>query len=481
MKSIKKPAFLLLIALLAGICGPVRGQTMPPGNTLDTLYPPLCFAGNGVEYFAYLHWQKPQKPDGTTPAGLVGYYMYRGGVLISYINNPDTFVYWDLDIWYGVYSYTLTANYDLTSYGSPGQYGTSPPAGPVDIDFSCSCPLPMVENWDWGTFDFNGWRFVPDQSNWSIRDSLGNPAPCAVFNGSPGIRNYEITLKSIKHDSHPWVCANMYLDFDYQLSDISANGTELLTAGYFNDSGWHPVYQIPNEGTTGWVHEKIDISVAMGPGIQIGFKVSGNNSSNIEKWAIDNIKLYPVCKGPVGCGHTQSGKVVHLFWQKPDCDNVQGVIGYNVYRSPWVANHFTKLNESPVAALEYSDSLPADDTCSKYYYYMTALHNELIINTFLCEAPGDTMPADLKMGIETIGDNRILVFPNPATDLLTVQSNIAVESAELINFTGQRILVMNAGMKREFSIPVSAIPSGIYIVRIKNVAGTTLKKITVLH
>jgi len=55
----------------------------------------------------------------------------------------------DLDIWYGVYSYTLTANYDLTSYGSPGQYGTSPPAGPVDIDFSCSCPLPMVENWDW--------------------------------------------------------------------------------------------------------------------------------------------------------------------------------------------------------------------------------------------------------------------------------------------------------------------------------------------
>ncbi|MCX6285874.1 MAG: T9SS type A sorting domain-containing protein [Bacteroidetes bacterium] len=481
MKSIKKLAFLLLIAMLAGICGPVQGRTMPPGNPLDTLYPPLNFAGTGIEYAAWLHWQKPQKPDGTTPAGLVGYYMYRGGILIAYINTPDSLFYFDFNIWYGTFSYTLKANYDLTYYGSPGQFGTSPPVGPVVIGIYCSCPLPMFEHWDQGTFAFNDWRFVPGQSNWNIQLSQGNPAPTAAFKGSPGLRNYDITLKSTIRDSHPWLCANMYLDFDYQLSDISANGTELLTAGYFNDSGWHPVYQISNHGTTGWIHEKIDISVAMGPGIQVGFKVSGNNSSNIEKWSIDNIKVYPVCKGPLGCDHTQSGKVVHLFWQKPDCDSVQVVIGYNVYRSPGLPAPFAKLNASPLAALEYFDNLPANDTCSKYYYYITALHHDLVTNTFLCEAPCDTMPVDLKMGIETLGNNRILVFPNPATDLLTVQSNTAVESAELINFTGQRILVMNAGMKTEFSIPVSAIPSGIYSIRIKNLAGTTLKKITVLH
>jgi len=467
--------------MLAGICGPAHGRMMPGGNPLDTLYPPLNFAGHGMELTAYLYWQKPQKPNGTTPAGLVGYYLYRGGILISYINTPDSLFYFDFNIWYGTFSYTLEANYDLTYYGSPGQFGTSAPAGPVVIGIYCSCPLPMFESWDQGSFAFNGWQFVPGQSNWNIQISQGNPAPTAAFKGSPGLQNYDITLKSMIRDSRAWVCANMYLDFDYQLSDISANGTELLTAGYFNDSGWHPVYQIPNQGTTGWIHEKIDLSAAMGPGMQFGFKVSGTNSSNIEQWAIDNIKLYPVCQGPVSCGHTQNGKVVSLFWQQPACDSVQTIIGYNVYRSQWAPFPFSKLNASPVTALEYSDSLPANDTCSKYYYIITAIHNDLIPNTFLCEAPGDTMPVDLKMGIVTLDNYGILVFPNPATDLFTVQSGTTVESAELISFTGQRILSMNAGMKREFSIPLSSIPAGIYIIRIKNAAGTSLKRISVLR
>jgi len=481
MKSVKSLVFLLLVAVLTGICGPARSIVLFPGNHLDTLYSPLNFGGNAIEYTAYLHWQKPQKPNGTAPAGLLGYYLQRGGALISYINDPEILNYYDNDIWYGRYTYTLTANYDLTPYGSPGQYGTSPPAGPVDVYFYCSCPLPMVENWDQGSFYFMDWRFDPDQSNWSIRDSLGNPAPTAVFNGSPELLNYDVTLKSMKCDSHAWVCSNMFLEFDHQLSDISANGTELLSAGYINDSGWHPVYQISNQGSTGWIHEKIDISAAIAPGIQIGFRISGNNSSNIEKWAVDNIKLYPVCKGPLACGLSHSGKIVRLLWQKPGCDSVQEVTGYNIYRSRWVPSSFTKLNASQVEALEYSDSVPVNDTCSKYYYYITAIHYDPLDNLFLCESPGDTILADLKMGIETPGNKGILVFPNPATDFLTVQSNTAVESAELIDCTGQRILSISAEMKKELSIPLSAIPSGIYIVRIKNVSGTILKRITVLH
>lgn len=472
---------MLLFALPAFICAPARGHSTLPTNPLDTLYPPLNFQGTTIETTAYLQWQKPQKPDGTTPAGLVGYYLYREGILISYINNPDSLFYYDFSLWYGTYSYTLTANYDLTYYGSPGQFGTSLPAGPVIIDLYCSCPLPFFETWDQGTFAFRNWTFVPNQSNWNIRVTEGNPPPSAVFNGSPSLQNYDIKLKAMVLDSRPWVCANMYLDFDYQLTDISAGGTELLTAGYFNDSGWHPVYEIPNQGNTGWVHKKIDFSAAMGPGIQIGFKVSGVNSLNIEKWAIDNINLYPVCKGPTACSHTQNGKVVHLSWQKPDCDSVQEVVGYNIYRSQWTPDLFSKLNASPVITLEYFDNLPPNDTCSIYYYFITAIHYDLLSNTFLCEAPCDTMLVNLSAGIEALSNNGIRVFPNPATDLLTVQSSTDLESAELINITGQIVFEVTTGMKKEFSIPLSAIPSGIYIIRIINRTGTILKKITVVH
>ncbi len=341
---------------------------------------------------------------------------------------------------------------------------------------------PFWEPWDQGSFTFNGWQFTPEQSNWTIQTTQGNPPPTSVFNGSPTILNYNVVLESPTIFGNPWICAIMTLEFDIKLSDISAAGTEILTAEYYLNQTWHPVFEMTNIGSGEWVHHKIDISQCAGRSFKIGFRASGINSSNIVGWSIDNIGVNAVCKGPTACDYSISGRTVQLFWQEPDCDSLQNLMGYNIYRNQWAPAPLRKINATPVVvSTEYFDLLPATDTCSIYYYLVTAIHQDPITHILLCEAPCDTLLVDLSLGIETAGIDGTRVFPNPANDLLTIQSVSPVRSAELLDFTGQRLLHLDDLMKTEINVQVAGIPSGIYLIRINNRSGTILKKVSVIH
>jgi hypothetical protein len=52
IKSIKNMVFLLPIAMLAGLSGAESCRPGPP----DSLFLPLNFEGDAIEYTAYLHW-----------------------------------------------------------------------------------------------------------------------------------------------------------------------------------------------------------------------------------------------------------------------------------------------------------------------------------------------------------------------------------------------------------------------------------------
>jgi hypothetical protein len=480
MNPIKKPAFLLLLTVLAGVTGLLYGQVMPPAKSLYTLYPPLNPGGNAGECFIYLNWQKPQMPSGATPAGLVGYYIYRDGIIIHYNDNPDLLTCVDFDLLSGTYAYTVTANYDLTTYGFPGQFGESPPAGPVNITIICDFPFPFDESWDIGMFA-NSWQFNPSQSNWAISTSQGNPAPTALFNGTPGIQDYEVRLESHSLFGKPWVCANMYLEFDYKLTDVVAGGTEKLTAEYNIDNTWYPVFEITNQGLTGWVHQKIDISQVCGKNFKIGFRVSGVNSVNITSWSVDNIQAYAECKGPTGCDFTKSGNIIHLFWQPPQCDSLQVVAGYNVYRNECNGPIWAKMNGQLILGLNFFDSIPASHPCTQFRYLVAAAHKELSTNSFMCEGYCDTLAVDLLQGIGSSGKPGALIFPNPASDYIRVKSDSHVGLCELLNCMGQNIMSIPAGKQTEITIPISGLSNGIYLVRIKNAAGNFIKKVSVIH
>jgi hypothetical protein len=310
----------------------------------------------------------------------------------------------------------------------------------------------------------------------------GNPAPAAFFNGTPAVQNYDVTMKSISLPGLPWVCANVYLEFDYMLTDIAAGGTEKLIVSYFIDNIWFPAVEIKNEGSTGWVHQKIDISQVCGKWFRLGFKAMGSNSANITSWAVDNIKVTPECKGPAACDYTRSGNIVHLFWQHPQCDSLLYIIGYNVYRTDEDGlPPFNKLNTAPITDVEYFDHFPPAITSAHFRYIITDIQKDPASNTILCEAPCDTLLVDVISGLPKHDNTGLQISPNPAADFIRVQSDLQITSCELLDCTGQRILTVPAEKQKSLKIPVSGLPSGIYLIRIKNASGTVVRKVAVMH
>ena len=69
----------------------------------------------------------------------------------------DQLSWYDYNLEPGNYSYTVTAKYDLSEYGFPGQFDESFPAGPILVIINFGKPLPFYEPWDAGTFSFNTW------------------------------------------------------------------------------------------------------------------------------------------------------------------------------------------------------------------------------------------------------------------------------------------------------------------------------------
>ena len=109
------------------------------------------------------------------------------------MGHPDT-TYVDENIFPGYYIYYVTAVYDLTPYGYPGDTAESVEEGPAIISGVPLFDLEFFEDWESGTFNHNLW--IPGASNWSVNGEIGNPAPSAEFSGDPVLSNYDVSLES---------------------------------------------------------------------------------------------------------------------------------------------------------------------------------------------------------------------------------------------------------------------------------------------
>lgn len=67
------------------------------------------------------------------------------------------------------------------------------------------------------------------------------------------------------------------------------------------------------------------------------------------------------------------------------------------------------------------------------------------------------------------------VFPNPVENILSIQTDEEIASAEIVNLMGQTIKVLQLNVK---NIDVSSLISGVYVVKLTNLnGGVSLKKI----
>jgi hypothetical protein len=265
----------------------------------------------------------PPPPPWDVHANLIGYTVYRDFENIAYVpyNGEDTTYYYDLGLEPLTYEYDVTAMYDLTPYGFPGDTGESMMEGPVFITVEYGWPLPFEEPWTSGTFELNIWSH---DDNWRINGQIGNPEPASEFTWDPVLTDYRSDLTSYPLDginlNDPFIDGCIWFDVDIRLDDRNTTGGETLSIEVGNEDGWHKLIEYDNaDGSFDWTGHHFDITAWGFQNIfRVRFVAEGDNSSDILSWFVDNIYVYRTCSGPYDLTAEQVDYIeIHLNWHSP--------------------------------------------------------------------------------------------------------------------------------------------------------------------
>ena len=412
----------------------------------------------------FLFWTKPHDSSGSIPAGLMGYKIYRYGDSIGFNTLPADTTYLDYLPMPGYIQYYVTAWYDLTPYGYPGQYGESAPSDTAFVLFGVDIPFPFFEDWYQGMFGINIWSFLPDQGNWSIDIHAGNPAPAAIFSGNPSETSYEHLLRSYWLPGE--ICLSctdfLWIEFDYKLENINPTGTEKLEVELFHDSTWFPLWETTNQGSQDWTHMKFFINQARGNFFRVGFKVSGLNSPDINRWLVDNIWVTWTCRPPLNpSAINPHDNQVTVSWNKPVCDDTSGLqeelSGYYVYRTDSTGQPpFKQINLSIIQDTFFIDHVPAIVLPAQYRYYIYAEYST-------CHGASDTVYLTLT-GIENIKPSSFRIYPNPTNGIFSVDLPDDAVMLEISGMNGITILTRDlvSTKPKKIQLDLSNFPKGVY-------------------
>ncbi|RLD71699.1 MAG: hypothetical protein DRI87_06600, partial [Bacteroidetes bacterium] len=241
---------------------------------------------------------------GVVPDGLLSFNLYRDDALIANVpyngeGTEDWVMYVDNNLIPMCYTYDVTALYDLSVFGFPGEIGESAKEGPHDVCIIYGMDIPFCEDWAQGTFEFNGW--TPSGDNWEITNAIGNDAPSAQWNWDPdpGV-DYSSTLTSAPFNADMLTEGRIWLDFDLALQDRNTTGDEMMKVEVFNGLGWSTVATFDNaEGSFDFTANHIEITgYAMSGVFQVRFNATGVNSFDVINWNVDNICVYRTCDAP---------------------------------------------------------------------------------------------------------------------------------------------------------------------------------------
>ena len=163
------------------------------------------------------------------------------------------------------------------------------------------------------------------------------------------------------------------------------------------------------------------------------------------------------------------------------------LIGYNVFRYDSIASgvvNFHKLNPTVLNTTSYSDVIPLDILNVGFYkYYVTSVFNNSVDGSFLCESLGsDTVLIQFPaVGVQEISGGSVLIYPNPANDVVNVKSDFSISSIEVINFIGQKVYTDNSVNSMFDKINTSSLQAGIYFVKVTTSKGIRTVKITIVR
>ena len=326
-------------------------EIKPGGANCGSLW--IC---NQIENMIYLvdvdePLAVPCTNEVSVPDNLIGFNIYRNGEYRATVNctEPECCYYIDpIDFSEGTYfEYEVTALYDLSEYGLPGEIGESVKEGTAQVTSCCWNELDFFE--DWGYYTYNYWKF--SGNNWKIDPELGNEVPAAVFSPDSTLFQYKDSLQTylIMTFGMP---VDIILDYDISLSSVISSGEEklLVQVNDFINNTWNTVMSYDNnEGGFGWRRDTINITGAFnGIGFRIRFNAVGENSADINNWAVDNIAVRREYYPPVNVIATfspSSEDSILVRWEEPlpeiadwrhwDDGDMSSQLGIGVGKSHW--------------------------------------------------------------------------------------------------------------------------------------------------
>jgi hypothetical protein len=165
------------------------------------------------------------------------------------------------------------------------------------------------------------------------------------------------------------------------------------------------------------------------------------------------------------------------MWVKTYND-AYGLEKYNILVSTTDNNpsSFTQIAgpvNAPVAAWTYVEYDLAAYQGQAVYVAIQCISNDAFI--FLVD--------DISISFFTsVNDNPLAqslkVYPNPAADVLNIQSGVEITKARLFNISGQMVYESN-GNSNEMRISTSEMPAGLYMLNITTKQGTITRKVSI--
>ena len=150
---------------------------------------------------------------------------------------------------------------------------------------------------------------------------------------------------------------------------------------------------------------------------------------------------------------------VNLTWKAPESTDL---IGFDIYRNDVL------IDSLPPSTVSFSDNTKELDNGNYKYCVIPVYPIE-------CDLDEKCFETNINVGVINYKDN-ITIYPNPATNLITISSN-RVLAVKVYNNIGQ--LILNEYNTNE--INVSKLTNGIYILSVEISAGNTIQKKIIIN
>jgi len=454
----------------------------------------------GVEYT-----MKQNANTNGVKAILEGYNVYENGTNIGYVSVPTT-EYDVMDLDPGTYEYCVSAVYDegesiLVCADPPIVIEDPIPPGPINLvgptEVTLGTPIyltwdapgePQWIRWDSGTNTGNGIgltnggtfscasRWFPDQLGaYNGLDLLeieffanGDPAATYVIKVWTGpLGNNEVVSQAVpSFNVDDWNL--VVLDNPHTISaaeDLWFGYAVTHAAGTF-PAGCDDGPAIVNNGdmiSTGGGWESM-----AGLGLDYNWNIAGLVGLADGKSAEPMVKIVQLPSS--GTDFTASGS--NGSYSKSDNMITYGtkdLTHYNVYRKDPGVSFFSVIGTATVT--EYTDE--SVDEKGLFQYQVTAVWDPEGESD-----PSNTWDVDVITGIEEILFNSTSIFPNPATEVVNIESDFEIVSLKVYSHTGQIVAeeVINNNI---YKFDASRYNAGIYMFQIETEEGTITKRIII--